>query len=314
MVHLSTGALLLCLALSPLARAGQLNPADVPSDAQWVIHIDVDGARKSTMWEIVDQRLKDNDEFQAGIGQIEQFTGLTFPRDLHELTIFSSTFDDKELVIVIGADFDQNKILQALPHAQNFAKEAHGKFDIMSWEDKGKQVNGAFFSPTRVLIGQSKDAIAKALDVMSGQAAGQKEDSTLATAAKGANALGYVAGKGLGDLMRKNDPKNPLVGQVDAAAIALAEKDNQAMLTGTFTAKDAKTAEQLRTSLEGLKAMAALLANGENADARLKTIAPMLQTVKVAASGTTVDVQWALPMAQVKALVEMGPATRPARR
>ena len=55
---------------------------------------------------------------------------------------------------------------------------------------------------------------------------------------------------------------------------------------------------------DGLKAVGIVFAQNEDADAKLKMIAPLLPGAMIKQEGSNVVVQWTAPMLQVKGVVE----------
>src|SRR5581483_7126667 len=93
---------LFALLLTPsFSRADAFDPRQVPADAKWIIHADVDTARESKTFEAVWDRLLATGAAQGKFDQIEQFTGMNIPNDLQDLTLYGKEAGDEAGVILI---------------------------------------------------------------------------------------------------------------------------------------------------------------------------------------------------------------------
>lgn len=303
-------AMSLIAAASSAAMADPFDAKIVPADAKWVIHIDVDAVAKSAFWPMVEQRINGNPNAQAGVQKFETIAGMTLPQDLHSVTLYGLGFNETEGIVVAKANANQQQLLALLQMNPSFNSVTHGEHEIVSWEDKGKTMHGAFFSTDRVVISQTQENVEKALDLLDGKGDALKADSVLAQPA-GAGVLAGIASDAVAELAKKPENKNnPIFANITSAWITLSEQNQNVTLKGTFGAADPTKAQQLKTSAEGLRALGMMLATNENADPKLKMIAPLLPPLEITSQGTNVMLNWNFPFAQIKTLAEQIQAAR----
>ncbi len=303
-------AISLITAASSVAMADPFDAKIVPADAKWIIHIDVDAVAKSAFWPMVEQRINGNPNTQAGVQKFEMIAGMTLPHDLHSVTLYGLGFNESEGIVVAKANANQQQLLALLQMNPSFNSVTHGEHEIVSWEDKGKTMHGAFFATDRVVISQTQENVEKALDLLDGKGDALKADSVLAQPA-GAGVLAGIASDAVAELAKKPENKNnPVFANITSAWITISEQNQNVTLKGTFGAADPTKAQQLKTSAEGLRALGMMLATNESADPKLKMIAPLLPPLEITSQGSNVMVNWTFPFAQIKTLAEQIQAAR----
>ena len=191
-------SLILSLGVTALTPADPLDPRQIPADAKWVIHADMDAARDTKLWAAMDNELSTNADFQNGIGKIEQITGAQFPRDLHDVTLYGRSADDQAGVVIVHAHVNRQQIVTLLQMNTAFASNAYGDYQVLTWhdDDKNKTMFGSFKDDSTMIISQTEDLVKGALDVMDDKAEHIKVDSPLAAGAK-PQLLAFIAASDL---------------------------------------------------------------------------------------------------------------------
>jgi hypothetical protein len=287
------------------AHAAPLDVKQVPGSAQWVLHVDVDNVKQSQLWAWMEPRLKADANYARSMREIEAISGMRFPQDVRDVTLYGASADEKDSVVLLSAKADQNRLRQMLALGQGFGAEAYGDREILTWNDKGKVMFGAFAGPEEIVLGQNKELIQQALDLGAGK--GQSMQGPIASGGVGGAGAGVMAtlsGSGLGELLRAKDPKSPLVGHLQSAWLELSEQAGEIGLRGRAQARDAQAAERIRQTLEGVKAFVGLAGAAENADEKAKLAAAAMERAKVASKDAAVDLDWKLPLEQVKAFLQ----------
>lgn len=281
--------------------ATEFNPKMVPADAKWVVHLDVDSLVKTPFWEIVEDRLNTNAGAQAKLQELETVTGIVFPDNLHGVTLVGMGFDDADGVVILTAKANQEQLRQMLQGSPAYSDTPHGKFEILSWEDKGKVMYGSFYSADVIIIAQNKANVATTIDAMSGEGPSISDKSVLSLPT-GQGIVAGVAGDGLSALAAK-DKKNPVLRTLKAGWISAATKDQNVVLTSSMDFGDAKTAQQMKAMGEGLKAAGLYMATTENADPKVKLIAPLLPGAQLSSKDNLVHIEWTAPADDVKSVL-----------
>jgi hypothetical protein len=96
-------------------QADEINPGAIPNDAKWVIHINFDHFADSALADRM--REKHPEKVKAFRQWLEQRYGIDPRDDLHSLTLFSNTYAPHTIAAVLTADYDRDKVKQALVDA-----------------------------------------------------------------------------------------------------------------------------------------------------------------------------------------------------
>ncbi|MGA2499574.1 MAG: hypothetical protein ABSH20_17695 [Tepidisphaeraceae bacterium] len=308
MQKLVLGSLTLALALVGQAVSGEpYNPKQVPADAKWVIHVDIDAAQQSTLGKLVRDHLQGDPDFTRKSQEFETFTGTRLLDDIHAVLLFGREFEGPRSVLVIHAKLDANLLRQNLRTIKpDFGSKFHGDHEVMTWiDDNGVPIFACFHSPTATVISQSFDEMGASLDVLDGKAAGLRADSLMAAK----SALGtflFVASDRLQDLARRNKDVSPITRSADAGAITFGESDRQLFLHGMLVSSSNELARQTRMALDGLRTFVVMAANDKNkpVDARTAAIADMLRSATVDVKDRMVSVELKL---NVNAILQLLP-------
>ena len=293
----------LIAATAAVAVADPFEAKTVPADAKWVVHLDVDAIAASAFWPLIEQKINADTNLQNGLQQFEMMAGMMVPQDLHAVTLYGRGFDGADVVIIAKARANQRQLLTMLQANPSFASAPHGSHQIISWEDKGKVIHGAFFSSDRAVIAQSNENVGKALDILDGKGEALKAGSALALPT-GTGMLAGLASDSVTSLAKKPENQgNPVFANLTSACITLTEQAGTVTAKGAFGTADEARAQQLKTVADGFKALGVMLAVNENTDPKLKALAPLLPSLEIAAQDTRVMLCWPVPFTQVKALV-----------
>ena len=298
-------ALICATALAtPTARANPLDPARVPADAKWVCHVDMDALRPTQLWQVIDDRLAANEPFQAKVGQFEMVSGMTFPRDLHDVTLYGRAAGDEAAVVLIHAKMDRQQVMAAVTMAPGYSSDLFGKYEVVSWEDDGREMFGAFHDDATLIVGRVSANVQAALDVIDAKADHIAPDTPLAAGAK-SRSLVYIAAIDPASLGKPGETPNPLVKQLASGWVGVTERATpatqsttrpttgpaaaEAVVRATLTAKTPEAAQQLQAAAGGLKAMVGLAAMSDTADPNVKFAAAALRTMTLTQSGNAVS-------------------------
>ena len=328
--HLAAAAVLLA-AIAPAARGDPFDRRHVPADARWVVHLDVDAARPTKLWQAVIDRLDREPGAKAKLGQIEAVSGMRFPRDLHDVTVYGQSTTDEAGVAVVHADVDRPRLLACFGGLPGYAARHVGGHDVVTWADGGKPLFAAFHGPATVVFARTEPHVVAALDVLDGTAAAVAADSTLAGAAPPATRPAFAGGGGGGGplaFVAVTDipgllpagvpgPFRPIAG----GWLTVAEAGGSEVARATVMARTAEAAGQLRTAADGFKAMVAFSTAGD-ADPKTKVTTDLLAATAVGSTDRAVTVDLTVPLEQLRRAVaaahidvaDDGPTTAPGVR
>jgi hypothetical protein len=291
--------------LAPLSRAyaQPLEAKQVPADAKWVIHLDMDGVMASPLGDAINKKIEQTPRARAAIKEVEIITGLTYPQGLHDVTLYGRDFTPDAGVLLVHSNTDHAKIMNALQLNPAYASSTYGSYAVYTWADKGKTMHGSFHGDSLIVMSQSEKNVQAALDLLDGKGAGLKADSSLLTGA-GKSTLFYIAAEGLTALQQEHHTKSPLLAQVDTGWISCDLQDKNMVLHGAIVVATAEAARQMCTSLEGIKAMVTLAGNAEDADPKARVAADAIKNVTAKAQNKTLTVDWPISLDLVRAELE----------
>lgn len=273
-------------------RADPLDDKTVAADAKWVLHLDADALSKTQTWKLIEPKLEQKPEFVKGVANLERIFAAKFPNDLHSITLYGPSFDPRAAVVVVQASIDQERLKTLLSVNETYTTQTLGGYTIHGWIDKGRQLYGGFADGNRLVVGQTPERIAAALDVLAGKTDALKDD-TLLGGAKNAGVIAYVSGSELAKLAELKLAKNPIVGKLHNAWISASEDDAGVQLKGHVVADDETVAQNITKSIDGLKA-ALSFAQQDDPDAGLA--ADAINGLSTKAAGKNVDLTWTLPV------------------
>jgi hypothetical protein len=302
-------AAILCAASS--AHADPLKGDSLPANTRWVIHVDADGMRLAPpLWNLARQRIVEprRDDLLPKVELMQRVTGMKLPQDLHDATLFGTSFDPASACLRIHGSFVAANVRAALALDPEFREAPHNQHTIMSWRDKNadRLLYGTFAKPDLALISSSNKALADALDVIDGKARPLAAESPLAPPPLDGAApqhIVWLAGENISDLPRAQMAESPLLVPMDAASISLRWVNEKALAEIRVTAKTEKAAQEMQTVAESMKIMVTWSAAAEHATARNRLFASMLQSFSTEVAGKTVKGAWPLELDRVELLL-----------
>jgi hypothetical protein len=279
-----------------VAKAEPLDFKEVSAQAKWVAHIDVDAMRASTVVEKAYYKVTET--FQDAEKHIEAAggrLGLDVRKDLFGLTLYGSKIGKPEGVLIVHANVDQKSVLEKAEKAPDHQVAKYGSYEVHSWTDKIRNhqhsMSGAFYKPSVIVFAPTVDLVKAALDVLDGKSPSLAgTDSPLA--AKIPEGTTVVA-RAIGLSEVKLPWKSPLVTQCDTFNLVMGERQGESFAEAKLATKSAETAEQIKTIVEGARAMAELQ-HGNDPES-LK----MVKRLKVRLAGKTVSVDFRAPADEV---------------
>ncbi|MDB5332381.1 MAG: hypothetical protein JWP03_3532 [Phycisphaerales bacterium] len=312
-MRLLPSLLLALLGFTPLLRATALDPKQLPAEACWYIHVDVDAANASSVSKSIRDAWLARPEGREAIAKVREVIGIDPIRDVHGITVYGTSYAPDAGVVIVRGKVDRAKLLALIKNAPDYRVETAGEREIYLWTE-ARQGNehdadhpartsaGAFFGDDMVVIGPGQKPVSAALDVLESKSPGLGKDSPLAIPAAEGSVI-QAAAAGLADA-KKLPLNSPVLRQCDYGTLAVGELNGNVFLHGRIVTKSADVASQIRALAEGAKAMAALQSN-ENFDAG-RLLAPL----KVAADDKTVKLDWSFPAKEVVKWVEAEEAKR----
>jgi len=147
-------SLMLICAVMPfnVASAKPLNPADLPSDAKWVIHIDFDVLSDT---EFASHIREQRPEMTRQIRHwMQEQYGINPQQDLHGLTMFSDTYESHSGAVIVNASFNRSKVESEFASKKDVQKSQTQNHTFYTW-DVTKNLDSAIYGDLRRKLDQT---------------------------------------------------------------------------------------------------------------------------------------------------------------
>ena len=123
--------------LAPVVRAEPLDLKQVPADAKWLVHVDVDAMRASTLvqkaWPKCMEMHKDAEQ---RLKSLRDKFGIDVCKDLHGLTAYGKELGKHTGVLIVHAKFDLKLAEATAAKAKDHKVVKFDAYDLHSWTEK----------------------------------------------------------------------------------------------------------------------------------------------------------------------------------
>lgn len=287
---------LLPLAFAVPATAKSLDLSKVSDDANWLMHIDFDSARKSPIGSFIMDKINDNKEAAKRIQEMQEAFGIDV-EGFSSLTMFGNGEREKGTAIMVGG-MDVKKLVEFAQLNENLKTTKRGKHEIHSIGDGGRHpVAFATLNGNVIIGGSDAGDVARGIRLAKGKADSRAPIGLLAELRKivpNPGMIGFVdVGKvaGFHDLDKRG---KEIVNKANSAGMIAGQIDGELKMAAIVKTNDEETAKQIEDMANGMMAMAAL---GKESNPEL---AEVLETHSVKRNGNTVTLQIGLSIAAIK--------------
>jgi hypothetical protein len=290
------------LLLTIAAVAGPFQQSNVMNHPAWVLHLDLDALRQTSIGKQLLAEMEKPDA-QKKLDTFQSVFNLDLRKDLHGITVYSATTSEPDGVALAYADFDAERLLALVQANQAYEVKPHGTNKIHSWIDEKKQSKdgdqrtyGAIHGGKVLVLGQRENRIAEALDVLSGRQPNIATNRSFAQLGMAGTGAFLIGGARALELPGK-DPAVAVLKQAKGIWLNARETQGTAELKLTLETANAETAKQLGDVCRGVVAVLALQSDKPDAVKLAKAIAIDQDT-----TGNAMFAKLSLPVAD---LVEM---------
>lgn len=163
------------LMMAAVATAGPLQRGHVVGDPAWVVHLDCDALRQTTIGHQVLEELE-QPVVQKRFEAIQAIFHLDPRKDLRGVTIYSATQGEPDAVVLAYAEFDLGRLVAVVQTNKGYAVSTHSGHQIHSWMDERKRTKdgeparifGAMHTNKVLILGQQEIRVGEVLEVMDG--------------------------------------------------------------------------------------------------------------------------------------------------
>lgn len=242
------------------AQGGPLRRGDVAAEPAWVVHVDCDGLRPTTVGKYIQTEME-KPEAQAKLAAFQALFSFDLRTQLHGLTLYSTGPTPQDGLLLVYADFDPDRLV-TLAKAANDARETPYKQTVIySWIDKHKKVKGAGKGRTYaaiagqcVIFGQREERVGQALDVLSGASPNLASRELFPQlGATGNTSFIQAAARKLD--FQSNDPHAAILRLSKMVRFQLSEVQHQVNATLVLDANDEEVAGNMTSIAQGLVAL-----------------------------------------------------------
>lgn len=244
--------------------ANSVQRADLPAEPAWVLHVDLDGLRATTIGQFIMSELE-KPENQDKLAALQTIFNFDPRRQLHGLTLYSNGKTPADGVLLVYADFDADRLTTLAKGANNHQSTMHNQHVIHSWTDEHKHRGdgakpdsfGAIYAGRVVVLGQREARVAEALDALDHLVPTLPAEGPYAhLGAQGTHTFIQCAATKLD--MHESDPSAALFKLAKHVSLDVAESDRQLTAILALQAKDEDVAKYMTSVGQGLLALAKL--------------------------------------------------------
>jgi hypothetical protein len=141
MVHFKPIFASCLVSTASLSLAGPLERGWVPPEAKWVVHVDLDAVRGSTLFAFVSAHRKDLE--LDGLDEFKEKTGIDPLEDLKGVTVFGSKSAPQECVAIVTATRAVDGAIAKLVDEQHaLERTSEGELTLYTWKEGGAERYG----------------------------------------------------------------------------------------------------------------------------------------------------------------------------
>ncbi|MCX7817948.1 MAG: hypothetical protein N2652_01860 [Kiritimatiellae bacterium] len=276
-----------------VAQAGPLRLSDVPAEARWWVHFDVDQFKQTAVGRTVLDLLRQPDTGPK-LDAMKAVFNFDIRTDLESITACGA---GRRSAVVVRGRFDEQRLVTLLKAGDGYQELMVEGRTLHSWIDEGKakkkgpenaRMYGAIHRSGAAVLSEQAETAAHVLRVLDGEAAAQPE-----SAAVQSEFPAVVVGRMSADALPNQQTDNPVARGLTGAVAVIGERGTNIEARLEMTLKNPQAAVQIRQIVDGLRAAALLNSEKDPRAARLA------EQLVVRAEGTTLELRLSLPAAEV---------------
>jgi hypothetical protein len=247
-----------------VATAAPLHRADIASDPTWLLHLDFDGLRPTAIGKFILSEM-DKPEAKARLAVLQSIISVDLRTGLHGATLYGVSSKPEEGVLIVYADFEEDRLVNLAKAATDHQSVEHNKHTIHNWmgdskKDKDKDKPDephriyAAIAGKRVIFGQRESSVAAALDVLDGSASNLGSGSAFADLGA-SNTPNFIEGAARKMDLKDSDPKAAMLKFSKSLELAVGQKEQQLQGKLTLEADNEEVAGHMLAIAQGLVAL-----------------------------------------------------------
>jgi hypothetical protein len=273
--------------------AKPLNLEQVADDANWLMHVDFDSARASSIGSFIMDEIESKSEAKASYG--------VDPKGFSSLTMFGNGEHKKGIAIMSGG-LDPAKMTAFARKNDTFETIRSGKDEIHSLnQDKRHPMAFATLKNEVIVGGPNADYVRQGIKLAKGKGASRGPIALLGELRRIIDNPGFIAYVDVAKASVHHDLERHGMGmakKMKSMGMVVGEADGLLKMVAIVVAEDEETAAQMEGMANGMMAMAAL---GKDSKHRL---ANLLKSQSVTRTGNTVTLQVGLAIDVIEDHIE----------
>jgi hypothetical protein len=293
------------------ASAGPLQRTDVVNDPVWVVHVDFDALRQTTVGKYLVSEME-KPEAQKKFAAFQAIFSFDPRKELHGLTLYSTSSLPEDGMMLVYADFDAARLTTLAEGAKEHKSTTRGNHTIHSWLDEKKPAKDGVKPRTyaaihggRVIFAQKESQVVDALDVLDRLSSNLSANTKYA--GLGANTdASFLVGAARKIEVPSSDPNAAVLKQSKMMWLSLGESEGQSRASLIISADTEEIARQIESIGRGLVGLMALQTEKPES-------VKLAQALTVQQEGAAVTVKLALPAADIVEMIKADAARKAAQ-
>jgi len=288
------------LAAASALNAAPLKRGDIPADPTWVLHLDMDNLKATTIGGFLNEQISAKPEAQAKLAAFQAIVGFDLQKQLHGITLYGTSSKPEDGVLIVYSDFDAERLLILARAADGYKAEDYNKHVIHHWIDRMKPAKDgatnltyATIAGSRVLFSQKRETMTTAIDAIDGK---KNLAATQNFPLLGVNS-GMIQAAARHLDLPESDPNAAMFRLSQTIGMELTESDHVMKMGMSFRAKDSETGKRLADIGRGLVALG--LIQDKNAG-----LTKLANATTIKQDGAEVDVSLSVPAADLIAFLK----------
>lgn len=302
-----------------LALAGPPDPEHIPADSTWVLHVDLEAARHSTLAPLLDLEgdvgLGDweipSDEIEQAAEEVRQAQadhGITLGEDVRAVTLFGEGGDPEQdgvLIIEMGAVADEI-VREMRREAGEDIEVVHADgYELLKVDEGGGPAYGRLHPGSKpdqrfVVLGSSAENVTRALRAMDGRIESVADDPAALFGVGPRD--GSILFLSAADLSSFPDfeATSEVARLANTLTIDIGESGDAVYANAVIATGSAEDAGMVRDVLQGLIALGRLIASE---DPELQELDDMSQGLSVRTDGSSIVLDLSVPSQMIEELL-----------
>ena len=291
--------------------AGPLQRTDVINDPVWVLHVDCDALRQTVVGKHLLGEME-KPEAQKKFAAFQAIFSFDPRKELHGFTLYSTSSQPEDGVIIVYADFDAARLTTLAEGAKEHKSTTRGNHTIHSWLDEKKPAKDGVKPRTytsihngRVIFAQKESQVVDALDVL--DRIRPNLSASTVYSGLGANAdASCVVGAARKLEMPSSDPNAAVLKQSKMILLGVGESQGQTRASLKLDSDSEEVAKQIESIGRGLIGLMALQTDKPES-------VKLAQALAISQEGAGVTVNLALPAEEVVQMMKASAAKKAAQ-